>query len=429
MNAKQAEYFVAARIILDKFLLTLLLGAWPAVCWPGALGTAFTYQGRLNDGAAAATGMYDLRFRLYNAQISGSAVSGAITNAATPVTNGLIMARLDFGSDAFAGEARWLEVAVRTNGSADAFEVLVPRNELTPVPHAIFASNAATAAAFSGSVTLAQLPAGLVTNGQSDVALGGVFTGNGSGLTNLNDLARFASTSYVANLMFSNANNFSNSHNFYGNVNCWGLTYLANATTIGHSRVYLMDNIGDCYRLFRYGNSNGTAQPALQAEIPPGIYPVSGLFAYASTASPTNVTLSATDQFTNVLAGAAWERIYVNWFTRNANGTIFTNVLEASLNGGSGYGYAGYYEFEAQVDIAGYTAGETIKGAFFFNGQVQEHLAETRSSTASGTEFVLRVHGLSYIPANTAISFMLNNSSANSRTLTILRSHLLIKSI
>jgi len=32
-----------------------------------AQGTAFTYQGRLNDGANPASGIYDLRFAIYDA--------------------------------------------------------------------------------------------------------------------------------------------------------------------------------------------------------------------------------------------------------------------------------------------------------------------------------------------------------------------------
>ena len=39
-----------------------------------AQGTAFTYQGRLNDGANPATGIYDLRFTIYDALTGGGAV-------------------------------------------------------------------------------------------------------------------------------------------------------------------------------------------------------------------------------------------------------------------------------------------------------------------------------------------------------------------
>jgi len=47
-----------------------------------AQGTAFTYDGKLNDGAGPANGLYDLRFTLYNAVTNGSA-AGSLTNTAT----------------------------------------------------------------------------------------------------------------------------------------------------------------------------------------------------------------------------------------------------------------------------------------------------------------------------------------------------------
>jgi len=40
---------------------------------------------------------------------------------------------LDFGSGVFTGNARWLEIAVRTNG-ASGFVTLTPRQPLTPTP-------------------------------------------------------------------------------------------------------------------------------------------------------------------------------------------------------------------------------------------------------------------------------------------------------
>ena len=108
------------------------------------------------------------------------------------LTNGLFTATLDFGSGVFTGEARWMEMGVRTNGSAGAFEVMTPRNELTPAPYAVFAGSASNlagplpASQLSGAVALTQLPAAVVTNGASAVSLIGAFTGNGAGLTNLN---------------------------------------------------------------------------------------------------------------------------------------------------------------------------------------------------------------------------------------------------
>ena len=70
------------------------------------LGTAFTYQGRLNDGTTPANGSYDMMFAVYNGASSGSLVAGPLTNAVA-VSNGLFVVTLDFGAGVFAGEARW----------------------------------------------------------------------------------------------------------------------------------------------------------------------------------------------------------------------------------------------------------------------------------------------------------------------------------
>jgi len=117
-------------LALNLFRFCLLL----LIFGNSALGqtTAFTYQGRLTDGDKPATGLYELRFTLYDAAAGGSAVGGALTNAATAVSNGLFTVKLDFGPGVFAGDARWLELAAHTNGSADVFEVMAPRSELTP---------------------------------------------------------------------------------------------------------------------------------------------------------------------------------------------------------------------------------------------------------------------------------------------------------
>ena len=68
-----------------------------------AQGTAFTYQGRLNDGGVPAGGSYDLRFALYDALAGGSPVSAVLTNATVPVSNGLFTVTLDFGPGQFPG--------------------------------------------------------------------------------------------------------------------------------------------------------------------------------------------------------------------------------------------------------------------------------------------------------------------------------------
>lgn len=128
------------------------------------LGTAFTYQGRLADGSTPANGLYDLRFTLFDAATAGSAVGtpSVVTTNATPVSNGVFSVSLDFGS-AFAGQARWLGIEVKTNLAA-TFNLLSPRTELTPTPNALYAPRAGVAETVApGSVTTAGLAPSSVT--------------------------------------------------------------------------------------------------------------------------------------------------------------------------------------------------------------------------------------------------------------------------
>ena len=155
----------------------------------GPLGTAFTYQGRLNDGANPAQGIYNLRFALYDALSGGAQVGSTLTNSATGVTNGYFTVTLDFGAQ-FDGNARWLEIGARVNGGG-AFTTLAPRQPLTPAPYALYAPNAGAAATansvaavnVTGTLGLAQLPGAVVTNTATGVNLNGSFSGNGAGIT------------------------------------------------------------------------------------------------------------------------------------------------------------------------------------------------------------------------------------------------------
>src|ERR1043165_1452633 len=83
-----------------------------------ALGTSFTYQGKLLDGGSPANGTYDLRFVLYDDPTAGASVGSPLTKDDVTVTNGLFTVDLDFGATAFAGDARWMELAVRPGASS-----------------------------------------------------------------------------------------------------------------------------------------------------------------------------------------------------------------------------------------------------------------------------------------------------------------------
>ncbi len=139
--------------------LLCVLTAFGAMDSLRAQGTAFTYQGRLNDSGSPAGGSYDLTFALYGStNLPGTVLTGPITNSAVAVTNGLFTTLLDFGRNVFTGTNYWLQIGVRTNGDPNAFTALSPRQPLTPTPYAIFAN---TASNLSGTLPSAQLSGAL----------------------------------------------------------------------------------------------------------------------------------------------------------------------------------------------------------------------------------------------------------------------------
>ena len=120
-----------------------------ALCMTGVsyaepMGTAFTYQGRLVDANSPADGMYDFEFKLYSSPDFPVLVGSTVVDN-LEVTDGYFTVQLDFGSDAFNGDARWLETGVRPGELEDpnTYSDLSPRQELTSTPYAIYAENSA----------------------------------------------------------------------------------------------------------------------------------------------------------------------------------------------------------------------------------------------------------------------------------------------
>ena len=98
-------------------------------------GTAFTYQGRLTDDGSPADGEYDFEFKLYDD--ADNQVGSTVTVADKLVTDGVFTVEVDFGSGAFNGEARFLEIGVRVGSSDGDYTTLAPRQALTPAPYAL----------------------------------------------------------------------------------------------------------------------------------------------------------------------------------------------------------------------------------------------------------------------------------------------------
>ena len=174
-----------------RHFLFVVLALFAVINQGAAQGTAFSYQGSLNDGGNPANGLYDVRFTVWDAPTNGDLVAGPLTNSAIGVTNGLFTVTLDFGTGVFTGPVLWLELDVRTNGGG-GFNTLLPLQPILAMPYAIMANTASNllgtlpATQLTGTLPLAQLPAAVVTNNATSLSLSGTFSGNGSGLTNLN---------------------------------------------------------------------------------------------------------------------------------------------------------------------------------------------------------------------------------------------------
>src|SRR6266702_2286887 len=136
-------------LLLNVILCGMFAALQPAL----AQGTAFTYQGRLNNGGNPASGLYDLAFSLFSASNGVGQVGSTLTNTDTAVNNGEFTVLLNFGAGIFTGSNLWLQIGVRTNGGG-SFTTLNPLQALTPSPYSIFSN---TASNLAGTLPSAQL--------------------------------------------------------------------------------------------------------------------------------------------------------------------------------------------------------------------------------------------------------------------------------
>ena len=101
-----------------------------------AVSATFTYQGQLRQGGAAVNGSCDMAFRLYDDPGGGNLIGSPITTTQS-INNGLFTVGLNFGSNAFQGAARWLNIRVRCPASSGSYTTLTPRQQITAAPYAL----------------------------------------------------------------------------------------------------------------------------------------------------------------------------------------------------------------------------------------------------------------------------------------------------
>ncbi len=169
-------------------------------------GTAFTYQGRLSTTQGHANGNYDFIFTLLDDESQGVQMGQPLEVDNVEVKNGLFNVLLDFGVGVMNGDARWVEIGVREHtGAPGPYDILQPRQPLSPTPYAQALALPYSAMQDSGSPlfhmtqtgggpVLAALNQGTGTGIQANIlnpangspALGGTTNGNGRAVFGLN---------------------------------------------------------------------------------------------------------------------------------------------------------------------------------------------------------------------------------------------------
>jgi len=300
MKIKLFAYSFAALALLSAFNGSLSTAF--------AQGTAFTYQGQLTNGTNPVTGLYTFKFDTFPTSTGGAAIGGPVTNTAVPVTNGLFTTIIDFGANVFTGPTNWLHIQVTTNGGT-VFSSLLPRQELTPTPYAIYAETA-NAAGLSGTV-----PA-------SALNLSGV---NGSGLTSLNASQLTSGTvpdaSLAADVALTDANQTFTGVNKFNTGTNNGRLLVTGSTGIDTS---LFTGLG-----FQYYGSSG--EGAIMSSFNDGFASL-GFYTKQGSGSPIAKQMLI-DRFGNVAIDQ-----------QNANDGVFNNGTTSgvglSFGAGSGEGIA-----------------------------------------------------------------------------------------
>lgn len=134
---------LTTRALVAVALIGAALALVPAVRAQAPVTPAVSYQGHLEKNGTAYDGPADLRFRLFDAENAGVQIGTDLNFAGVTIDDGIFNVALDFGGNAFNGDARWLEIAAKTTGDPSLI-TLTPRQAIRPAPYSVYSLGGAT---------------------------------------------------------------------------------------------------------------------------------------------------------------------------------------------------------------------------------------------------------------------------------------------
>jgi len=103
--------------------------------------STFTYQGQLRNAGQLVNGNVDVRFTLWDSDVGGTQVGNTNSFTNYPLADGRFALGLNFGTGAFNGDQRWVQVEFRSPAGVGQYLTLNPRDKIMATPYALYALN------------------------------------------------------------------------------------------------------------------------------------------------------------------------------------------------------------------------------------------------------------------------------------------------
>lgn len=329
-----------------------------------AQSTAFTYQGRFNTNGLPYTGLAEFQFTLWDQPSAGNLTAAtAPASVVVGVTNGLFATAVNFGTAAFPGAERWLQIEARTD--IGPFTALTPRQALTPTPYALRALNVEPGGLSSGTYGSA-----LVLNNPGN-QFSGTFTGNGAGLTNLAAWTLAGNTGTAPGA------------NFLGTTDNQSLEIRVN-----NQRAFRIEPSTGGPNLIGGSSNNSIGASSESSTVSGGAGNRIGTNSPGSTIAGGNDNRIGTNSFVSVVGGGYLNRIgdstESGTIAGGQNGRIGTNAHYGTIGGGFGNRIQ---DRSQSATIAGGIAnriGTNAPDSFIGGGNSNDIGSESQYATISG---------------------------------------------